>query len=134
MSTQTKVGLTATLLIIVVSFAAGRYSVRQPDTTSHTDVEKQTEEHKVTIIEETPQGKKTTITEDKNTQLEKKTDKEVKAVKASLNVSALGGVDGMNNFKPVFGVSVSKELIGPVTMGLWGITNGTIGVSLGVNF
>jgi len=53
---------------------------------------------------------------------------------STLNVSALVGTDPMNSFKPLYGFSVSKQFIGPVTIGLWGLTNSTVGISLGLNF
>lgn len=52
-----------------------------------------------------------------------------------VNVSALAGVDTTSSIlKPVYGISVSKEFIGPITVGAYGLTNGTVGLSLGVNF
>ena len=35
---------------------------------------------------------------------------------------------------PLYGISANKEFIGPITIGAFGLTNGTIGLSIGVNF
>lgn len=104
--------------------------------TAQLEVEKQKDTHKTTIIEKSPDGKETTtITEDTkvNTSLSKDTSVKVIA-QPTINLSALVGVDTTNQFKPLYGISVSKQFIGPITAGLWGFTNGTVGVSVGINF
>jgi len=35
---------------------------------------------------------------------------------------------------PTFGGSVTKPILGPVTMGLWALSNGNAGVSVGLTF
>jgi len=35
---------------------------------------------------------------------------------------------------PVYGVHVSRPLLGPITVGLWGMSNRTAGVSIGLQF
>lgn len=53
----------------------------------------------------------------------------------TINVSALVANDfSTGSLKPLYGISVSKELLGPITVGAFGLTNGTIGLSLGINF
>lgn len=60
---------------------------------------------------------------------------EAPAPRKNLNVSALVGNDFSRGvFKVVYGVSVSKEVLGPVTVGIYGLTSGTVGVSIGLNF
>jgi hypothetical protein len=34
----------------------------------------------------------------------------------------------------MYGISVHREFIGPITLGAFGLTNGTVGLSIGVNF
>lgn len=68
-----------------------------------------------------------TITEDTSS-----TKTEIK--NKTTNISALIGTDTTDKFKPIYGVSASKELIGSMTVGAFGLTNGVIGVSVGVNF
>ena len=53
----------------------------------------------------------------------------------TLNLSVLAAVNPVNrDFAPVYGASLTKEFIGPVTIGAFGLTNGTLGVSIGLNF
>lgn len=135
-------------VLLLVSFAAGRYSVSNP--TVKTEVTKNTEEavktnkvtHKVTTITKDPSGKDiTTITEDTASNTDKvidstTTEKQtiVPAKRNSVNVSALASVNFTRSSMPVYGASVSKEIIGPITVGVFGLTDSTIGVSIGLNF
>ncbi len=51
------------------------------------------------------------------------------------NISALVGNDFSKSLpKPIYGVSFSREFIGPVTIGAFGFNNGLLGVSVGLNF
>lgn len=93
----------------------------------------ETDHTKTTIITiSDPKGNTKTVT----TIDEKKT-KETIAVapKTKTNISILGANDfSQRLIKPLYGVSVTRELIGPVTIGVFGLTNGTVGLSLGLNF
>ena len=51
-----------------------------------------------------------------------------------MNISALVGVDLPNSLKPLYGASFTKQFLGPISIGAWGLTNGTLGVSVGINF
>lgn len=146
-STRTKV--ITSIVVVITSFAVGRYSANtKPDV--HTvidktqDIKQDTDKdtHKTTTITKTPDGKEvTTITEDtvidtkKDTDTTTHVDQTVTQPKNSLiNISALASLDTADGFKPVYGISANKELIGPVTIGAFGLTNGVIGLSVGVNF
>lgn len=51
------------------------------------------------------------------------------------NVSAMAGVDVLHITRPlVYGVSVDYRLIGPVTVGVWGLSSGMGGVRAGLQF
>lgn len=148
MDTKTKVILS--VVVVTVAFAFGRYTApsdtvktketQQTDTNTQTD----TTTKKTTTIEEDPSGKKkTTIEEDTTTTTKKEKNKTTNieqsvtpSNKDILNVSALVATDGfsLSNITPVYGVSVTKNLLGPITVGAFGLTNKTIGVSIGVNF
>lgn len=131
------------ILIIVVlmaaSFAVGRRSVPAPSigvaTKSHDTTNSDT--HKVTTIEKDPSGKETTtITEDTvtHTQADSSSKESISPIKQSkINISALVGTD-IHDLKPMYGISASKEFIGPITLGAWGLTNGTAGISVGLDF
>lgn len=145
MQKRTKVILV--LLAAVGAFAGGRYSVPAPDITVEKTITKDqerqvdTNKKKTTTIVTEPSGKKTeTIVEETNKTA--KTDTRTSATESvsetykspTINISVLAGVDTMNNFKPVYGISASKQFIGPITLGAFGLTNGTLGVSVGINF
>lgn len=133
------------VIALAIAFALGRYVA--PDHTKIEDVqtdttkEKEQDKHKVTVIVKAPDGTQTTtITEDTETrqkEVQKTVDKlyeEIKSRHNLINVSGLVGNDGFRSLSPIYGVSVSKEMIGPLTIGVWGMTNSTVGLSVGVNF
>lgn len=131
---------------LALAFATGRYTNTKPSislsekTTVQRDTVKNTQTHKTVVTTKAPDGTiKTVATIDTNTEAENKT-QDVSSTKLEqksapkLNVSALAGVETTKSFAPVYGLSVSKEILGPVIVGLFGMTNGTVGVSLGLEF
>lgn len=130
--------------VSLVAFASGRYTAKAPDVAeaikavtqdnTHQDV------HTTKVIVQTPDGTvKTTETTDTQTQTVEKIatqeSEKITSPKSTLNISALVAEDfSKGTLTPIYGVSVSKEFSGPVTVGLFGLTNGTLGVSLGINF
>ncbi len=55
--------------------------------------------------------------------------------KPILNVSALVANDfSKSQIQPIYGVSVSKEVLSNITIGVFGLTSGTLGLSVGINF
>lgn len=133
-------GLSVLFILLALAFASGRYSVKSPAITKTTQTETNTEREKhketETVTEKRPDGSETTrtrIIEDTNTRRKNETDTTVKIEppKPMLNVSALGAYkDG----ELAYGLSVTKQFVGPVTAGIFGLNNGTIGLSIGVNF
>lgn len=83
-----------------------------------------------TIVKNKDGSSTTTIVTDRETKKKDVTS----APKPNLNVSALAGVDVTSKFAPVYGVHVTKQVLGPVTVGAYGLTTGIVGVSLGVTF
>lgn len=150
----TKIKIVIVFVILATVFAAGRYSVQAPKTvvTENTKINDQTQTdknaHTVTTIttkKDTSGQETTTTTIVKDTtsstkQSETVTDDkrvEITPVKRNtLNVSTLIGLDIGTIYRPVpiYGVQVTKEVLGPVTAGVFGLTSGTIGISLGLNF
>lgn len=145
-----KAKIVITLAVLLAAFAAGRYSVQTPKTVATEDIKKEDqtdknthtvttttkkvhkdgeEETVITVVKDTNLSTKNTVTDDKRVEV-------TPAKKNTINVSALIGIDIGTISKPVpiYGVSVNKELLGPVTGGLFGLTNGTLGVSIGLNF
>jgi hypothetical protein len=64
--------------------------------------------------------------------------KEVTRDSSKVTISVLGGAkvfggsEGLN--PPVYGGSISKPIFGPATVGIWGLSNGTVGCSVGLTF
>ncbi len=55
--------------------------------------------------------------------------------KPKINLSVLVANDFSRGVLiPTYGISVSKEFIGPITLGVFGLTSGTLGASIGYNF
>lgn len=149
------------VLLLVGAFASGRFMapakvkteekivyVEKTEKSKQTDTDKK--KHVTTIkTEETrPDGTKfvTTKTEEntdtnrssttkENTE-KSKTEERSKLVESGagkVNLSALGGLDVFNLTKPpVFGAHATKAFLGPFTLGVWGLSNGTGGLSLGL--
>lgn len=54
---------------------------------------------------------------------------------AKYSVRGLFGVDMNKKFeKPIYGIQIDKQFIGPIRLGAFGLDNGTIGVAIGFNF
>lgn len=132
-----------TLLIgIVLGFVGEYYLVKSNKTqeTQTSDSETTKSDHKetTTVTEKSPDGTEkttTTIVEDKDkTSSKTKTDITV-ANNKLYNISVMGGYDlGNKDYRQIWGVSASKEFLGHISVGAWGMTNGTAGLSLGVDF
>jgi hypothetical protein len=144
-----KYKIVVVIVALGVSFAFGRYSVTPPNTktveTVKTDTKEQTDQNKhiVTVItKDCKTGKEvTTITEDdslRQREVQKTVDNLLQTVtqqqRGRINISALGGASFSDSLKPVYGVSANKEFIGPITLGAFGLSNGVVGLQIGVNF
>lgn len=160
---STKVKVIIAVAVVAAAFAVGRYTVpekvrvetkvvevikkvkdtsidqtqkKDKRTTTTTIVRPDGTKETTTVVEEiTHTDKKTDIVE--NEEKDKQADSKTEVVKASsrLNISALGGVDFLHGpITPVFGAAITKDIIGPVSLGAFGLTNGTAGVSLGLSF
>jgi hypothetical protein len=138
---------------LLAAFAFGRYSVSQPkvvtkETIATDDKKKEdTQTHTVTktVIVEAPGGAKTTTTvvdtqvndkvQDDDLTHETLSQTVTPAKVGTLNVSALASTNVNNPSAGLaYGMSVTKAFIGPINAGLWGLNNGTLGVSIGINF
>lgn len=135
----------AIVLVFALGLSIGRFATptKVETKTVTVEVEHKAEDKKVdkvTTITVKPDGTKTTTITDK-TETTTKTDvsdiktssKLVENKHSDLNISVLAGVD-ITNPKIIYGASVTKGIIGPVSIGIWGLTNGTVGASVGLNF
>jgi hypothetical protein len=144
MTTREKV-LTS-VLVVLIAFAVGRWSNRVSTETKTLETKVQSSDlnkntHTETVITKQKDGSEvTTIRQDTSVNLIKsetdksKTDTVVKSKDSIFNVSALMSIDIKEKIVPLYGLSVSKEILGPITVGVFGLTNGTLGVSIGMNF
>ncbi len=146
MTLKTKIIIS--IVVILGAFAAGRYSVKNEITKTHetvtkTDTEVQKDIQVITkkVIIERPDGtKETTISKEINDKSQSDT-KTTTAAKdstkvvppPSVNVAAMVGYD-VQSFKPVYGIEASKQMLGPMTVGLFGLSSGQIGVTIGFTF
>lgn len=160
MNTKTKVILCTGALL--GAFAAGRWACPEKvRVDTHTvEVEKKSEQVKtdtdrdrhvdttVTVIT-LPDGTKEQTThtvQDTHTQQERKlaetdsttkdsdTLKETIYASSRVTISLLGGVSTDNFSKPVYGVSLTKPILGPITVGIFGLSDRTFGCSVGLTF
>lgn len=155
---STKVKITILAILLMVSFASGRYLTPVKVVTEvktvevekkKTDTNEQQNTHKETEVKEVvkPDGTKETTTKiveddsDKKSTSEKdmvskETDKTKEVTKSNngLSLSALGGVSISGVPNTVYGGIVQKPLLGPIGIGVWGLSNGTVGASIGLSF
>lgn len=132
----------AGLIMLIIAFAWGRYSAPTKVETKTVTVEvEKIQQHQNTVIVEkvNKDGSKETTTRiitdtNKNTAKASEQSKLVEK-KSALNVYGLGGLDISNPSGGFFvGAHISKQLIGPVSFGVFGLTNKTAGISVGLSF
>jgi hypothetical protein len=139
---------------LVTAFAFGYYFGDAPvqrSTETKTKRETQVEEkknvqtHTTTTTTKSPTGAVTTTTvtdtsvvaiKDTDTRVENSTTSTENSQKRSkVSVQALLALDLQKGIQqPIYGIAAQKEFIGPITLGAFGLTNGVIGVSIGLNF
>jgi len=146
MTVKTKLLIVGVALL--AAFAAGRYTVPEKVkiVTQTVEVEKKQEnsdlkEHTKTTIVKKPDGSSVTtietVADDKTNEtdsstIDTQTSKEITR-ESQVTISALAGVN-ISSPAMVYGASVTKPILGPITIGLWGLSNATIGVSVGLSF
>lgn len=142
MTLPTKTQSVAGLMIFIVGLGTGRYSyhqvtITQVQTVSDTQKEQDKVTDKKTTIVKEPTGKTvTTITEETrtvDTQDTKVKSQDMVKTSPQWQVSALAGIDIRTGI-PAYGASLSRQFVGPITIGAFGLTNGTVGVSIGMTF
>ena len=157
----TKNKIIGVIALVLVSAAVGRYTApekikivtqtTQTDT-SQTDDNKDNSSHKETKTHEIthPDGTKEIITDttedhDSKDDSQKETsdsktsvtDKEITKSSSHLTLSALAGVQVQSptSGSPlIYGAHITRDILGPINMGVWGMTNRTVGLSVGLTF
>lgn len=134
---------------LLLAFGLGRYSSVLTSTTTvedktqtQNDTDNKSHTVKVVIVKSDGSSTTTETTDsDLKQSVSSKEDLKSKVVvqtekRPLTNVSLIVANDFMktNDLKPRYGASVTHEVLGSMTMGLFGINNGTLGVSIGYNF
>lgn len=160
MTDQTKHGIVILSVVAIVAFATGRYTVPESTkvVTNTLQVEKvvedkqsDTDKHKETrtTVVVRPDGTKETTTktvedtrkktddrQTDQTQVRIHSDSETIRGSSKVTVSFLAGapISLSGAVQPIFGGAASRTIIGPFSIGIWGLSNKTGGFSLGVTF
>lgn len=158
MQTPNKTLIIVSSMLLIVSFAAGRFFAPEKVRveTKTVEVDKKTDDKqsdvkdhkKITIVEKSgPDGTKTkttTITDDKeNSTADHSTDstskysdttKEVSKSHSPVSVSLLASDNISAPAPPVYGLAIQRPVLGPLTLGIFAFTNRTGGVSIGLTF
>lgn len=142
MTTQNKIIIVVVLM--VASFAGGRYLTPEKVVTKTVTVEveksKENIKDNTIIVEEIkPDGtKKITTKKDIQTIIVNKRENNTKENTETTNkssstiLSVMGGVNVLNPTGMIFGGHVSRQLLGPLHIGIFGLTSGTFGASVGI--
>lgn len=144
MTTRLKILLS--VLGLLIAFVIGRNSVNTDKTTetkTNTQDKTDTSTHTVTktVITKVPDGTTTTTTTTDTTQDIKQTDKIIAdnttqtSEKPQITVSLLAATNIVHPITtPIsYGLSLQKQFLG-LSVGVWGLTTGTAGISLGLSF
>lgn len=154
---QLKIKVIVAAVSLLTAFAVGRWAcpakiiaktVTVDVEKKQTDTEKakDTQTHTTVVETRQPDGteEKTTTTDTNttvhtdtqvtdNTTKSTETDKTVTYSKQTLTIMGLYGIP-VTGGTPVYGGSVTKEILGPISIGLWGLSNATLGGSIGLTF
>lgn len=159
----TKVKIIIAVTVTLASYAAGRWSAPEKikiETKTVTveklikDTDKTTDKdrHKKLVVTEKtdPDGthtKTTTVTDDTVTQTNVKskttddtastsdTQKEITRPSSKVTLSLMAGINlGLGGNPLIYGGSVYKPILGPIGLGVFYLTNGSTGASIGLSF
>jgi hypothetical protein len=150
----TKYQIITAVSLVVLAFAFGRYSVtkdasKQVTTQTHEQVDTQVQKDKdvhtitTTTTEKAEDGSQITKTVVDQTSVahtaeeqEATIDTKKQVITTSAprtTVSGLAGID-FHTKQPTYGAMVQRQLIGPISVGVWGLSNLSGGISVGVSF
>jgi len=131
------------ILIAVLFFALGQFTARSKTTTADKKVDEvknvSTKQNETITEVKKPDGTVTTVTTINTTQdtidkVDTRVLMKIAPVQPKYNVSLLAVTTIHNPFAaPSYGLSISKEFIG-LRVSTFGLTNGTFGVGIGVDF
>jgi hypothetical protein len=148
---------------LATSFAAGRWlaPTKVITKTVTVEVDKQTQDHEVDhgtdhhketdttqitrpdgaketttkVIDDTAYDTKTSQSDITEHDTTKDASKEVIRSSDKVTISALAAIDVKNlSGGPAYGASISKPVLGPLAVGIFGLTSGVVGCSVGLVF
>ena len=130
----------AGLVLFAVGYSIGRFAT--PPKIQEKIVEKTVEQkndniHTVTVVVDKPDGTKTTTVtqDDKSTTLDTTKDTNTVSVTNLPDYTVKVGVGySINAPGPVYMLSVDRRIIGSITLGAWGVTDGSAGLAVGMSF
>lgn len=147
------------IIALITAYAFGRYSapekikietkiVEVEKKTEKRDVDKQNHKKTTTVTEIKPDGSKTittvitdegvTKTKDRSITDSTRLSQETKEITNSSSKVTISGLAGLNPFRMESGIdlgaSVSRPILGPLTVGIFGFKSGMCGVSAGLTF
>jgi hypothetical protein len=140
MSRVSKVLLCLCFGVVLISFLFPNKIEKQEEVKNQVEkIKEKKQTRKIVTILEKPDGtKKTVIREDTNTVADtdiqssthSKKSVEIRSKKPT-QISILTGFATVER-ELVYGLAVTKPVLGPVTIGVWGLNNKTIGASVGI--
>ncbi len=104
--------------------------------TTVTDTKPDGSKHETTTVTEgVVSSTNETVNDTKDGSISTTTSKEVTKASGRTNLSLLGGVSRDNSglLSPTYGVGVMRNILGPITIGVWGLTTGVLGASVGID-
>ncbi len=129
-----KYGLGIIILLIGIGYSIGRY-IQPAKIVTKTEIVVKEHVHTVTVTVTKPDGTKTTTTtQDDDKSTKDKSSTITTLDKPSWKVAGLAGLSLNNLTAPIYGGQIERRIIGSVSAGVWGLNNGTGGVSLGIQF
>lgn len=149
MNIQLKTLTIICVLLLLIGALVGRYTksdLIKENTTIKTDEAKQIDRDThikiISTITKKPGGEEvttTTTTKDSDTHIDdnKRTDEVISKItdnKPKVNLSLLVATRAELPIIPIYGLFISKDLFGPISVGAFALTNATFGLSVGVNF
>jgi hypothetical protein len=139
---NTKTQIIVTIILVVAAFGAGRY-LTPTKVVTKTQVVTQTNDiihdHIHTVVVTNPNGTTTTTT-DNNSVIDDKTDTDSNSStvttysKPQWKVSGMAGLSVNSLSTPIYGAQVERRILGPISAGIWGLSNSTGGVALSLEF
>jgi F420-dependent methylenetetrahydromethanopterin dehydrogenase len=128
------------LIVFALGYGTGRYAVppKVVEKVVTKEVEKK-DDNIVTTVTETKaaNGATTTVTQTVDKSVETIVDTSSSSTtitnKAGYNIQVGMGYQ-FKTIGPTYMISAQKQFIGPLSLGVWGVTDGTVGLSVGYSF